>query len=38
MPAEDRYEEALPVDGRPTKTFFDSGALQIGEKPSNSAT
>ena len=32
VPAEDRYEEALPPAGRPTKAFFDTGALQIGEK------
>jgi len=32
VPAEDRYEEALPPAGRPTKAFFETGAMQIGEK------
>ncbi len=32
VPAEDRYEPPLPAAGRPTKAFYDSGALQIGEK------
>jgi glyoxylase-like metal-dependent hydrolase (beta-lactamase superfamily II) len=32
VPAEDRYEEALPPAGRPTKAFFETGAMQIGDK------
>ena len=32
VPAEDRYEQALPAAGRPTKAFFETGAMQVGEK------
>jgi cyclase len=32
VPAEDRYEEPLPPDGRPTKAFYETGAMQVGEK------
>ncbi len=32
VPAEDRYEEPLPPAGRPTKAFFETGAMQVGEK------
>jgi glyoxylase-like metal-dependent hydrolase (beta-lactamase superfamily II) len=32
VPHEDRYEPALPQAGWPTKTFYDSGSLQVGEK------
>jgi glyoxylase-like metal-dependent hydrolase (beta-lactamase superfamily II) len=32
VPAEDRYEEALPPAGRPTTAFFETGAMQIGDK------
>jgi glyoxylase-like metal-dependent hydrolase (beta-lactamase superfamily II) len=32
VPAEDRYEEALPPAGRPTKAFFETSAMQIGDK------
>ena len=32
VPHEDRYEPALPQAGWPTKTFYDVGSLQVGEK------
>jgi glyoxylase-like metal-dependent hydrolase (beta-lactamase superfamily II) len=32
VPHEDRYEPPLPQAGWPTKTFYDSGSLQVGEK------
>jgi glyoxylase-like metal-dependent hydrolase (beta-lactamase superfamily II) len=32
VPADDRYEEPLPPAGRPTKAFFETGAIQVGEK------
>jgi len=32
VPAEDRYEAPLAAKGRPTKAFFDTGSLQVGEK------
>src|SRR5262245_42955295 len=32
VPAEDRYEPPLSAKGRPTKAFFDTGALNVGEK------
>ena len=32
VPAEDRYEPPLAAAGRPTKAFFDTGALNVGEK------
>jgi glyoxylase-like metal-dependent hydrolase (beta-lactamase superfamily II) len=32
VPSEDRYEKPLAPAGRPTKAFYDTGALQVGEK------
>src|SRR5688572_8995618 len=32
VPHEDRYEPALPQAGWPTKTFYDVGSLQVGDK------
>jgi glyoxylase-like metal-dependent hydrolase (beta-lactamase superfamily II) len=32
VPASDRYEPPLPEKARPTKAFFDTGSLQVGEK------
>jgi glyoxylase-like metal-dependent hydrolase (beta-lactamase superfamily II) len=32
VPAEDRYEPPLPEKGRPTKAFYETGSLQVGEK------
>ncbi len=32
VPASDRYEAPLPAAGRPTKAFFETGAMLVGEK------
>jgi cyclase len=32
VPAEDRYEPPLTRAGLPTKTFFETGAIMVGEK------
>jgi glyoxylase-like metal-dependent hydrolase (beta-lactamase superfamily II) len=32
VPHEDRYEPPLSQAGWPTKTFYDSGSIQVGEK------
>ena len=32
VPHEDRYEAPLPQAGWPTKTFYDAGSLQVGDK------
>ena len=32
VPADDRYEPPLPPKARPTKAFYETGSLQVGEK------
>jgi cyclase len=32
VPHEDRYEPPLPQAGWPTKTFYDAGSVQVGDK------
>jgi len=32
VPHEDRYEQPLAPAGRPTKTFFETGSMLVGEK------